>query len=242
MFQNRTIFLVMILLIGPVKAETSTIILATFDQAAPRLTVTEMVLREVYKQLSINLQVDRHPSNRALMLANNGKLDGTLIRSALLEEITPNLIKIPIPVAQVEYVAYAKKNNKIEVENWDSLTPYSVGILKGVKLMEQRTKHLNTEVVTNYQSIFKMLYLERFDVAIFTKLDGLYALKKMNLHTVIIDLSPPLEVAPAYHFLHRKHSTLIDRVSKLMQEMQASGELQSLIQKSERNVIQSLPE
>ncbi|WP_250655775.1 substrate-binding periplasmic protein [Alkalimarinus coralli] len=242
MIQNRIIFLVMILLTGSAQAETSTVTLATFDQEAPRLTVTEMVLREVYKKLNINLQVDKHPGNRALMLANNGKLDGTLIRSALLTDITPNLIKIPIPVAHVEYVAYTKKNKKIDVENWDSLTPYSIGILKGVKLIELRSKHLNTEMVTNHRSIFKMLYLERFDVALFTKLDGLYALKKMNLHTVIVDLSPPLEVAPAYHFLHRKHSTLIDSVSKLMQKMQNSGELQALIQQSERKVMESLPE
>ncbi len=86
-----------------------------------------------------------------------------------------------------------------------------------------------------------MLYLERIDTAIFTELDGLFALKAMNLQNDIKKIDPILEVSPSYHFLHKKHKVLISKLTKLMGEMDSSGELAALIYKSELTVAESLP-
>ena len=241
MYKSHLILLIAILVTPPVMAQTSTIVLATFDQAAPRLSVSELVMREVYRKLDIEMKLDRHPGNRVLSLANSGKVDGVLLRATVIESLARNLVKIPTPIAHIRYTAYTKKSKAFTVNGWDSLKPYKIGILRGIKQNEERTKHLNREIITTYPSLFKMLYLERVEVAVFTELDGLYALKKLNLHNDIINLSPPLEVVPSYHFLHKKHSKLIARVSNLMQEMQSSGELQELINQSEITVIESLP-
>ena len=221
--------------------QASTIVLATFDQEAPRLTVSELVMRSIYKKLDIEMQLDRHPGNRVLSLANSGKVDGVLLRAAVIENLAKNLIKIPTPIAHIRYTAFTKRKNTFEVNGWDSLKPYKVGILRGIKLNEERSKHLNREIITTYPSLFKMLYLERLDVAVFTELDGLYALKKLNLHNDIVNLSPPIEITPSFHFLHKKHSQLIKRISSLMHQMHTSGELQQLINQSEIKVIESLP-
>lgn len=241
MFNPRLILLVAILATTPVMAQTPSIVLATFDQEAPQLAATELVMKAVYKKLDIELQIDRHPGNRVLSLANSGKVDGVLLRATVIEDLAKNLVRIPIPIADIRYTAYVKRAKAFKINGWESLKPYKVGVLRGIKLVEEQSKHLNPEMVTSYTSLFKMLYLERIDVAIFTELDGLYALKKMDLHNDIIKLSPPLEVTPAYHFLHKKHSTLIAKMSALMHEMQQSGELQELIKQSEITVIDSLP-
>ena len=241
MLRLSLIILISLFAAQPAIAETKTIVLATFDQAAPRLSVTELVMREIYKKLDIELKVDRHPGNRVLSLANSGKVDGVLIRATIIENIAQNLVKINTPIAHVKYVVYTKQAKAFEVDGWGSLKPYSIGIVESLKLVEERTKPFNPEVLTTYSSLFKMLYLERVDLAIFTELDGLYALKKMNLHNEIISLSPALEITPSYHFLHKKHAGLIKRLSSLMQEMQTSGELETLIKRSEMVVINSLP-
>lgn len=222
-------------------AEISRVIITTFDQPAPRLTVTELVMKEIYKKLNIEMQLDKHPGNRALSLANGGKSDGELIRTTAIERTKSNLVRIPTPISQVRYSVYTKKAKAFEVKDWNSLKPYSIGVVSGIKFIEERSELFDSTVISNPQSLFKMLYLERVDVAVFTELDGLFMLKKLNLHNDIVNLSPPLEVVPVYHYIHRKHTALIDQLSTLMQEMETSGELQALIRQSESMVIESLP-
>ncbi|UZE96372.1 substrate-binding periplasmic protein [Alkalimarinus alittae] len=222
-------------------AQTSTINITTFDQAAPRLSVSEMVMREIYSRLNIELQLSKHPGNRALSLADEGRVDGDLIRTTAVEDITHNLIRIPTPIAQIKHVVYTKKERSFEVKGWGSLKPYKIGIIRGVKIIEERSKSLHPAIISSPKSLYKMLYLERINAAVFTELDGLFTLKALNLHHEIIKLSPPLEITPGYHYLHRKHAVLIEKLSTLMQEMEASGELQALIEKSENMIIDSLP-
>lgn len=222
-------------------AQTSAVIISTFDQAAPRLSASALVMKEIYKKLDIEMQLNRHPGNRALSLANLGKVDGELIRTVAVEEKTQNLVRIPVPIGQLKAVVYTKQTNAFEVNNWQSLKPYHVGILRGVKLVEERSQFLNPAIISSPKSLFKMLYLDRINVVVFTELDGLFTLKKLNLHNEIIKLSPPLETIPGYHYLNRKHTVLIEKLSALMKEMEASGELQALIEKSEHTIIDSLP-
>lgn len=222
-------------------AQPSRVVITTFDQAAPRLNVSERVMREIYKKLNIEMQLDRHPGNRALSLANGGKVDGALIRTAVIENTATNLVRIPVPIANIRYMAYTKKANGFTIKNWGSLKPYSIGMIRGIKLIEDRSHLFDSTLISTPESLFKMLYLERVDVAVFTELDGLFTLKKINLHNDIIKLSPPLEVVPVYHYIHRKNSALIEQLSSLMQTMETSGELKLLIKASENQVIDTMP-
>ncbi len=131
------------LFIEPVCAEPQKIVLATFDQKAPRLVVSEMILQDIYKKLGIELKVVRHPGNRVLSLANSGKVDGVLIRADIIESLAENLVRIPYPIAQVKYAVYAKESKHIVVDGWSSLKPYKTGVLRGIKLTEDRSKDLN---------------------------------------------------------------------------------------------------
>lgn len=245
MFKSRFLLFIFVfaslILAQPTTAQTSPIVIATFDQAAPRLIASELVMKEIYKKLNIEMQLDKHPGNRALSLADGGKVDGELLRTPAIESITSNLVRIPTPIAHINYTAYTKKAKTFTINDWNSLKPYKVGIIRGIKLVEERSRFLNPDVISAPQSLFKMLYLERTDVVVFTEFDGLFMLKKVNLHNEITKLSPPLEVVPTYHYLHRKNPELIKKLSALMQEMEASGELQALIKRSETTVIDSLP-
>lgn len=233
--------LLLVLHSGAVSSEPQKIILATFDQKAPRLTASEIIVQKIYNKLDIVLEVVKHPGNRSLVMANKAQVDGVLVRADLIEGLAENLVKIPYPIAHVKYSAYAKKSKLIKIDGWASLNPYRVGVLRGVKLIEERTKGLNQIKNNNFKALFKVLYLDRIDVAIFTELDGLYALKAMNLHNEIQKLEPVLEVSPAYHFLHKKHSNLIKEMTSLMKQMNESGELEALIHQSEMTVINTLP-
>ncbi len=237
----RTILLTSLLLIESVNAATKEIVLSTFDQSAPRIAASEMIVRALYRKLDIDLVIEWHPGSRALVLANSGNLDGVLVRTTVIEHSFDNLVRVPYPIAQIKYAAFAKRNRSINVDGWDSLKPFKIGIGRGIKLTEERTMGLDRLIVNSYKSLFKMLYLDRVDIVVFTELDGLYALKGMDLHHGIQKLDPILEVVPSYHFLHKKHHWLIKQLTDLMQKMDDSGELQALIHESELAVIESMP-
>ncbi len=222
-------------------AEPKKIVLATFNQDAPRLTASEIIVRTLYNKLGIELKIVKHPGNRVLLMANSAQVDGVLLRGTIIEGLAENLLRIPYPIALIKYSAFTKKSKQIKIDDWNSLSPYRIGVPRGIKLIEERTKNFNQIKNNNLLASFKMLYLDRIDVTVLTELDGLYALKAMNLHNDIQKLEPALEVSPAYHFLHKKHSNLINKMTKLMKKMDESGELKKLIYQSEMTVISTLP-
>ena len=190
--------------------------------------ITSLILRQAYKQIGIGLTITYLPAQRALIESNEGIVDGEVHRILGIEKKYPNLIRIPVSIWHMKGVVFTK-NVTFEVKGWQSLEPYRIGTLRGVKFVENNTQGMNRLRVRDYTQLFLMLADNRLDIVVLAQLSGLKALKATKAEGIRI-LSPPLTVLKLYHYLHRKNLHLIPEITKALKEMEQQGKIRAIWQ------------
>lgn len=200
---------------------------ATFaDPAVPNIIIAERVMTMAYHKLGIKMAVAYLPGGRGLHKANQGQLDGELFHVKGIGRDYPNLRQVPVPIFTSELVVLARAV-KFEVDGWESLKPYRIGIVRGFKLVKDHTADMEVEEVNSQDQMVQKVCLGRNDVAVDTRLSLLYALHKLNLPNLVI-LEPPLVSFRSYHYLHRKHQSLVSKLARVMQQMTDDGVIKNV--------------
>ena len=206
-------------------AEAATIRLVAAANTADT-AVSEVILGKAYARLGYRLEVARYPAERALRLADAGRADGDVQRIDGLASHYPNLLQLKPAINYIEGSAFTA-DRAISIEGWESLRPYRIGFIRGIKFAELNTVGMDRHPVGDYQALFKMLIKGRFDLGVSPRLNGLYQLKQLGLEGVT-PLDPPLARFDLYHYLHRSHAQLAPKLEAVFREMQASGELTAI--------------
>lgn len=215
------------------------IVVATFDPRGLSPWILKHVMHEIYEQAGAIMIVRAYPPKRSPFLANSGVIDGELYRTkeAISKEKFPNLVRLPIRNWTVKFSAFTNLE-PFPVNGWKSLSSYKIGSMKGIFIVEKKTKGMVRISTDTLPAIVKMMNLGRVDVIVLPEIDGLFALSLLNLNQEIKLLQPSLEAIPTYHFLHKKHQNLIKRLTKVMERMEADGSLSELIARKEREGLQ----
>ncbi len=187
----------------------------------PIAEFSSQMLLKAYTRIGYELKFVDLPAERSLMKSNTGSLDGEVNRIKGIEKEYGNLIMVPVPVNFLEGVVFTKRHD-FRVNGWASLKPFSIAIRIGTKFAEFRTAGMNVTKFSTYEKIFLLLYNDRYDICVSSRMTGLYQIKKQNL-IGIKALEPPLETITLYHYLHRKHKALIPRISKELQRLEQEG-------------------
>ncbi|MBR0823186.1 ABC transporter substrate-binding protein [Bradyrhizobium liaoningense] len=186
------------------------------------------MLRAVYAKLNIKLEFEDVPGKRALALSSAGDVDGEIQRIGTLSRDYPTLIQVTPAINYIEPAVFATKL-RFDVDGWNSIRDYSIGIVRGVGSSEAGTRGMSrVTATTSLENMARMLDADRFDVMVTDLFSGLVAVRKLNLQTRIYPLSPPLERIHIYHYLHERHHDLVPKVGKVIAQMDASGELAKL--------------
>ena len=185
--------------------------------------ISEVILREAYRRLGVSAEIEKFPAERALRLANAGKVDGDVQRIDGLSRKYPNLLQITPAINFIEGAAFSAEK-KFAVSGWTSLKPYRIGIIRGIKFAEAGTTGMNRYTAGDYGELFRMLARGRVDVVIAPSLNGHYQIEWMRLKE-IEELEPPLKRFPLFHYLHRKHEVLANRLGEMFMQMRDTGEL-----------------
>jgi hypothetical protein len=188
--------------------------------------VSADILKEAYRRIGIQINVLEVPAKRGLHNANFGRYDGEVMRIAGIAKAYPNLIMVPDFVNIMEGVAFSK-NKEIQIQGWESLKPYRIGVVRGMKFAENGTKGMERDLVSNPVQLFKMLDRGRLDIAILSRMSSLGALKVSGVMGVYV-LSPPLTKIKLYHYLHKRHKNLVPQISKTLQELEKEGVIQKI--------------
>lgn len=184
------------------------------------------VLTKAYSQLGIKILYRPLPGERALRVANSGKVDGEVFRIANVQKRYKNLIQVPTQINILPAIAYTK-GKKININGWHSLKSYRIGIQVGIKFAERGTKGMNPTRVDTNEQLFKMLDSGRIDLAIAAQSNGLKTLKKLNTKQ-ISGLTPAIEEYPLYHYLHKKNAHLINKLNAVLIKMTRQGEIKAI--------------
>jgi len=110
---------------------------APLDEYQPSIIVP--ILTEAFKRNGIRFNAEYRPSLRSLMMSNSGESDGELHRVYNFHKVSggkySNLIRIESKLLSVWLVAFASKD--IEVETWNDLKGYKVGIIGGGRMLKK---------------------------------------------------------------------------------------------------------
>ena len=183
------------------------------------------ILKIAYKKLNIEIKIEHHPTKRSLLLANNGEIDGEVIRIKNIIDKYPNLKIVNISTVQDEIVGFSKKN--IDINGWKSLEGYQLGALAGIKAISRHISGSNVRFNTDIESVFKMLHLDRIEIAVASRLQGNHVLSKHKFPNIKA-MESPLARLEVYHFLHLKHKDLIPKIENILSEMKTKNELENI--------------
>ena len=210
------------LLAGPGAAETTPLTISTNNTPLDRQAL-EHIAREGFQRIGVDIKVVSLPSERSLVAANLGEVDGEGLRVAGLSAQYPNLVQVPERFVRISFVAFAK-DATIPLDNgWDSLKPYRVAFINGWKMFEANASGARVvHKVDKPEQMFRMLDDGRVDLVLYTRADGTQLARSLGL-TSIAPLSPPLRDVDMYLYLHKKHQALVPRLSQALRDLKADG-------------------
>lgn len=202
-------------------------VLVLNDPNAPPFTTTDgkgfldAVAGEAFRRAGVRLQLVRLPAERGLLNANAGIEDGDLNRIAGLEAQYPNLVRVPVKLADWEFTAFSK--NAALPASLDGLRTHPVGYIKGWKIYEKQFAGAQ-DVVTagDPEQLFRQLHLDRIEVALYAHWEGLSLIQRQGLKGVVA-LDPPLAKREMFIYLHKRHAALVPKLAEALRAIKAEG-------------------
>ena len=208
---------------GGTKAETLKLVAAanTVD------TVTsEVVVREAYARLGIEVLISKAPGERALNMANTGKVAGDVQRINNLSHVYPNLIQIRPAINYIEAAVFVTDPG-IKVATWQDLIPHRIGIIRGIKFAEGGTTGMDRYIASDYAGLFRMLKRGRVDTAVSPSLNGRFQMRALGI-SGIHELRPAIQRFDLFHYVHKSRAGLAPKLAAEFAEMHNSGQLKAI--------------
>lgn len=191
--------------------------------------VNKLLLEEIYRRASIEMIYTTLPPIRSSVMSSTGEVDGELLRVYDYGTLFPSLIRIPTPYTFVELTCFYT-DDSLACETWDDLIGYSIGKVRGIKIIDYNIKPGSKVVEVNSSiQLFKMLKSGRIDIAITSNIEGKIREKELKLQNL---KSSVIETYPLFHYLHESNREIIPIIDNVIKKMQESGELELLKQKN----------
>jgi polar amino acid transport system substrate-binding protein len=184
--------------------------------------IEDLIISEAFRRVGVSVEIAHLPAERALVNANKGIDDGTFVRIAGIERIYPNLVRVRERITEFEFVAFAREPS-IKIRDWNSLRPYSIGIITGWKILE--AKIVGASLLTKVSSpeaLFSLLERGRADIVVYDRTQGIAMMRKLGIAGVR-PLSPPLAKQDMFLYLNRRHEDLAPKLESSLREMKRDG-------------------
>jgi polar amino acid transport system substrate-binding protein len=135
---------------------------------------------EACKRIGVGFKLVSLPSERSLVAANQGEVDGEGLRVAGLEENYPNLVRVPERFIGISFVAFAANPAITLTEGWASLKPHRVAFINGWKMFEANATARVVHKLDKAEQLFQMLAAGRIDLALYTLADGVALVRQLG--------------------------------------------------------------
>ncbi len=176
--------------------------------------------------LAAELQIYPTATERALLNANAGIDDGTALRIGGLEQLYPNLIRVPETLIVNDFVAYST-TLQFATDNWKSIEPYVVSYIIGWKVFEKNVPHAKEiTLVRDADQLFGLIGNGRADLALYERWQGLERARALGIK--VHALEPPLARTDMFIYLHKKHEALVPRVAQALARLKKNGSYQRI--------------
>lgn len=213
------------LALPPARAQSdggATLTVSTNNTPLDRQALVQLS-QEAFGRVGRSFKLVNLPSERSLLAANLGEVDGEGLRVAGLEQQYANLVRVPERYVSISFVAFAREPGLALDQGFDSLQPHRVAFINGWKLFEANATGARVvNKVDRPEQLFQMLAAGHVDLALYTLADGLALVRKLGLQG-IAPLRPPLRDVDMFLYLNRRHEALVPRLAQALREMKADG-------------------
>lgn len=223
----RNLILMFLLTLSALKADVSALHVSS-GFPAPETFLVESIVKEGFKRARIPIEYQTVPPERSLINVNLGFDDVEAGRIEGMEKLYPNLVRIPIPIHNIDIVLLSKK--RIHIKNISDLKPYHIGLNRGVKIAETIAKQANPKSITqatSYPMLMKMLSNNRIDVIITSKV-AIFTVLADTKEKGLFMTSEPLVSRPIYTYVNKKHQEIIPKLKTAYKSMETDGTIQKL--------------
>lgn len=186
----------------------------------------DLVVREAFARLGIEARIENLPGDRALRMSNEGLIDGEALRAPGVETEYPNLVRVPEPVMEAEFMAWSTRHD-IRLAGWQELRTLVVGYPLGWKLYDREVRQAREIVrVRSMEQLFPMLAASRIDVALLDRWQGMYLTSRAGIDARPIE--PPLTRSKMFAYLHVRHRNLVEPLAAAIAAMHADGTIKRI--------------
>lgn len=199
------------------------LVFATMVDPRPSSITAQRILVQAYRQLGITLKFEALPNYRVARRIDEGSIDGVDFRIA--DTKVGDMQKIAVPIAYEELVVFSV-NPRFKVDGYGSLQPYSIGYLSGAKIFEDKLKGMRIDTAPSLESLFNKLEAGRTDIAVDSRAS--YCRTKKFGPAKIVMLEPSLEKILAYHWLSKRHESLMPRLEAVLKKMQRDDTIRKI--------------
>lgn len=196
-----------------VEPAANNLVFATSLTRSSLMVDIEQKLTRAYRQLGYQMTVEHLPSGRSLAMANDGLYDGELFRIADVENDFPNLVRIPVPLAQIKLHAFTRNTNTLPVD-WTAQRKLRIGYVRGFRLASRIHFQGQAVPVTTTSQAVQMLLQDRIDVLLEDDITLRFVL---GPNYPQVTMSPDvLAQADLFHFVHKKHQAIASDLAKAL--------------------------
>jgi polar amino acid transport system substrate-binding protein len=186
----------------------------------------DVVVTEALRRAGLGVRIVTLPAERALLLSDSGVSDGELNRNSAVEKLYPNLIRVPEALGEWQYAAFSKDGSI--PGRLDAFRRRPVGLIIGWKIYEQSLGEGTDAIVANdADQLFRLLLLDRIDVALYERDVGRAYIKAQAMNTVHL-LYPPLFIREQFTFLHKSHAGQVPAIAAALRAMKRDGTYQRI--------------
>jgi polar amino acid transport system substrate-binding protein len=202
------------------------VVITAQDQFNTLVSQCGQVVLEGYRRIGLDACLRRLPNKRSLNTSNSGRVTGELLRVIGMEDIYPNLVRVPVIICRSHVVAFTKSDT-IEIKGWESLSPYRIGHVIGMKRIEKLLSDLDVDPVVTTDSLMMMLDIGRLDVAVTERQSALEAINRLGL-TDIREVYPPLNSSEFFTYIHKDRADLVPGLTSALSAMTEDGTMARL--------------
>jgi len=219
---------------------TDRVVLTTSDQFTDLVAQCGRVVVTAYRRIGLDACLNRLPTERSLRTANHGLATGEMARSKGMEDIYPNLVRVPIPACRTQIVALTK-GETIEVKGIESLATHRIGRVIGLKEVERKLANFDTYAVVTNESLMKMLDYGRIDVAVTERHIARQTIEDLGL-SGIREADSPLWGVELFTYVHKDCTDLVPGLTSALSAMTEDGTMARLGERVEdpQTVVQGL--
>lgn len=186
----------------------------------------DALVREYFGRAGVDVTLTALPFARSLINVDAGVEDGDPFRASGFESEHPNVIAVPEPMMDLDFVAYTLRAD-VQVRDWRDLARYGVAYVTGWKIFDRHAKNSrDVTTVRALERLFPLLAAGRVDVVLVDRWQGLWQARQAGIAAHALE--PPLARVPMFTYLNRRHEALVKPLAAALAEVKRDGTWQRL--------------